>query len=302
MDFMDKDKELLETKRGYLKGDFEFFHLKDQKKIAFDYHYHDFNKIIIFISGNVTYHIEGKAYKLKPWDILLISNREIHNPIIDSGCSYERIILWINQAFLDKHSLDDSNLSTCFNLALKTNYNLLRLSPELIKSVRQNLLELEEAHKNIHFGSRILKNSLFMQLIVLINREFLGNYSHKDAYDIEYDERIDNILRYINDNLVGDLSIESLATKFYISKYHLMHKFKLHTGYSLHNYILLKRLIAANNLLKTGKPAMEVCIECGFGDYSSFVRAFKKMFGLSPKNHYNKVLQLEKIYESDGHF
>lgn len=299
---MDIEKELLEPKRGYLKGDFEFFHIKDQKKIAFEYHYHDFNKIIIFISGNVTYHIEGKAYKLKPWDILLVGNREIHNPVIDSGYSYERIILWVNQDFLDKHSADDCNLSTCFDLALKTNYNLLRLNPELVKNTRRKLLELEDAQKNNEFGSRILKNALFMQLLVIINREFLGNYSLKASDDIEYDERIDKVLRFINENLSEELSIDTLAQRFFISKYYLMHKFKFQTGYSLHNYILLKRLTAANNLLKTGKPAMEVCIECGFGDYSSFVRSFKKMFGLSPKNHYKNVLLLEKNYKSEGHF
>ena len=298
---MERDKDLSEPKRGYLKGDFEFFHIKDQKKMTFEHHYHDFNKIIIFISGNVTYHIEGKAYKLKPWDILLISNREIHHPVIDAGQCYERIILWVNQAFLDKHNGEDCNLSSCFEMASKTNYNLIRLSPELIRNSRHILTGIEEAYKSNAFGNRILKNSLFMQFIVMINREFLGNYSTKDAGDIEYDERIDNLLKYINENLSEELMIDSLSARFFISKYHLMHKFKLQTGYSLHQYIQLKRLINANNLLKTGKPAMEVCLDCGFGDYSSFVRAFKKMFGSSPKNHFKNVLQLEKT-STQEHF
>lgn len=53
-------------KTGYLKEDFRLFHINDQTKKDFSYHYHDFHKIIVFISGKVTYHIEGKAYHLKP--------------------------------------------------------------------------------------------------------------------------------------------------------------------------------------------------------------------------------------------
>jgi quercetin dioxygenase-like cupin family protein len=63
------------VKRGYLNEDFHFFRLKDQKKNEFEYHYHDFNKIIIFLSGEVTYLIEGKSYILKPWDILLVGHK-----------------------------------------------------------------------------------------------------------------------------------------------------------------------------------------------------------------------------------
>ena len=66
------------VKRGYLNEDFHFFNLKDQKRNEFEFHYHDFNKIIIFISGEVTYIIEGKSYKLKPWDILLVGKNDLH--------------------------------------------------------------------------------------------------------------------------------------------------------------------------------------------------------------------------------
>lgn len=53
-------------KTGYLNEDFRLFHIKDQTKKEFAYHYHDFHKVVIFISGKVVYHIEGKAYQLSP--------------------------------------------------------------------------------------------------------------------------------------------------------------------------------------------------------------------------------------------
>lgn len=285
--------EPLEQKRGYLKGDFEFFHIKDKKDTQFEYHYHDFNKIVIFISGNVNYLIEGKSYKLKPWDFLLISAREIHKPIIDPDNTYERIVIWLNQDFLDSHNTPDCNLSTCFESASKSKFSLLRFNPELIKNTKETLALLENAQKSKEFGSSILKNAYFLQLIVQINREFLGANHVVNTNDIESDERINNIISYINEHLGSDLSIEKLSSEFFLSKYYLMHKFKLQTGFSIHSYVTQKRLIKANELIKTGKPSTTASLECGFEDYSSFVRAFKKQFGLSPKKHAKNLKQNE---------
>ena len=71
-------------KTGYLKEDFRLFHINDQTKKDFSYHYHDFHKVVIFLSGKATYHIEGRSYPLKPWDILLVDRHAIHRPEIDS--------------------------------------------------------------------------------------------------------------------------------------------------------------------------------------------------------------------------
>lgn len=298
---MVKHEEITSSRRGYLEGDFELFHLRDKKDIQFEYHYHDFNKIIVFISGKVTYLIEGKAYKLKPWDVLLVSSMEIHKPLIDSSEVYERIVIWVNQAFLDKHSSDGCNLSTCFELAANHKYNLIRFSPDSLMIIRSLFSQLEQACIIKDFGHRILKNSLFMQLIVQLNRTFIEGIKKKEPGDVEFDESIDKILNYINENLRRDLSIDSLSKIFFMSKYYLMHKFKKQTGYSIHSYITQKRLIMSASLIRNGVPLMEASLECGFGDYSSFVRAFKKMFGLSPRDYYKNSKQLEASYE-EKHF
>ena len=79
-------------KTGYLNEQFRIFHIKDQTSKEFTYHYHDFHKVVIFISGKAAYHIEGKAYQLKPWDILLVNRHAIHRPEIDPSVPYERFI------------------------------------------------------------------------------------------------------------------------------------------------------------------------------------------------------------------
>lgn len=287
------DKNTLTIKRGFLKEDFRFFHLKDKKHSEFEFHYHDFNKIIIFMSGKVTYLIEGKAYKLKPWDILLVNSNEVHKPLIGSEEAYERIVIWVNSSFLINHNSKDCNLLSCFEVALKEKLNIMRLKAEYLTDIKHILSQLETACSSKEFGSDILKNSLFLQLVVYLNRLFLGTQEQKELSDIEYDENIGGILNYINENLSEDLSIENLAERFYMNKYYLMHKFKKQTGYTVHSYIVQKRLIMANSLIKKGEPITQVYIECGFTDYSNFIRAFKNSYGLAPKKYYKIIMELE---------
>jgi hypothetical protein len=190
---------LFAIKIGYLNEDFRFFHLKDKKAEEHAFHYHDFNKIVIFLSGNVTYVVEGKYYKLRPWDILFVSRSELHKPFIDPNEYYERIIIWVNSDFLESQSTDDSDLLTCFHTAAKDKLNLFRLSPDNMNIINDTLFSLEKEIRDRDFGSQILQNSYFFQLIVYLNRLMLRSKSNADVEDIQYDERIVNILTYINE-------------------------------------------------------------------------------------------------------
>ncbi|MCR1974652.1 AraC family transcriptional regulator [Clostridium sporogenes] len=283
---MDIKNSSSNIKRGYLKEDFRFFHLKDKKDMEFELHYHDFNKIIVFISGNVSYLIEGKAYKLKPWDILFVSSNDLHKVIINNDEPYERIIIWVNSKFLEMHNKNNSNLLTCFQLSSKLKINLFRMEEHNISLIKHTLFSLESATKDKEFGNIVLKNSLFIQLMVYLNRLFMNNTNHIEKNDIEYDKQIEEIINYIKENLQKNLSIDTLSSKFFINKYYLMHKFKSQTGYTLHKYIQQKRLAFSKSLIIKGHKITEIYLKCGFGDYSSFIRAFKKAYGVSPKDYY----------------
>ena len=211
-------------------------------------------------------------------------------PVISSEKPYERMILWLNPLFLEEHNKDNCDLLSCFHLASERKLSLMRLGGKEINQLRQNLSDLEEAIHSEAFGSTILKNALFLQFMVKINRLFLGMDMNKNIEDIRYDERIENVLSFIYSNLDKDLSIDMLAQAFYLNKYYLMHLFKKETGYTLYSYILKKRLLKASDLIKSGMQSGEVCSLCGFDDYSNFVRAFKKEFQLPPKQYFKQII------------
>ncbi|MDD3219731.1 MAG: AraC family transcriptional regulator [Lachnospiraceae bacterium] len=269
-------------KTGYLNENFQLFHIKDQIQRDFDFHYHDFNKVVFFLSGNVTYLIEGKAYYLKPGDILLVKQYDIHKPVIEASVPYERIILYIKNDYIRSLNDDVCDISTCFHEIENRSYNLIRLNTTLQTRIRDNISQLEHALKSQEFGSSLLSNSLFMQLMVYLNRIVLEKEYIEDRASLKYDSQTEQILNYINQNLSQDLSIEALAERFYISKYHLMRKFKSETGYTLHNYIIQKRLLQANQYIHQGTGIQKAAEQSGFQDYTTFSRAYKTHFGHAP--------------------
>ena len=263
-------------KTGYLKEDFRLFHINDQTKKDFSYHYHDFHKIIVFISGKVTYHIEGKAYHLKPRDILLVSQGAIHKPEIDPSVPYERYIFWI------RDDLSCQELNTSFQKANDRSFNLVRADSALQERLKDLLPEIEQTLQNKHFGDTVLRNALFTQFMIYINRIFLRTSSSPDKKTYSSDTQVEQLLKYINRNLSENLSIDQLANRFFFSKYHMMRKFKNETGYTIHNYITSKRLLMARSLISQGMPVMKAAQASGFHDYTTFVRAYKKQFGKAP--------------------
>ena len=275
----------INNKVGYLNDNFKIFHIRDKKDIKFEYHHHDFSKIVILIDGDLTYYIEGKAYILKPWDILFVNKNEIHKPVVNPNKYYERIVIWLNPDFMAKYAQGNNDLLKCFEVAIKNNYNLLRLNMKSIEIIKNLIQDIQNCNNSNEFGSEILKESLFVQLMVLMNRLFLNSDKNRDIEDIQYDKTIEGVLNYINSNLENDLSIDTIASEFFISKYYLMRKFKNQIGSSIHIYVVQKRLILARSLISDGLSMSSVCSRCGFNDYSSFVRAFKKVYGVSPSNY-----------------
>lgn len=269
-------------KTGYLNQEFRLFYLKDQKHQNFTYHYHDFYKVIIFLSGKATYHIEGKSYYLNPWDILLVDKYSIHKPEISSEEPYERFILWI------RNDLKEELLTRCFQKATDRCFHLVRLPSKMQKKLEQVLSEFYQSSKHQELGDAILEKALFYEFMVYLNRIFLEKQYICDQDSYAYDSRIEELLKYINRNLEKELSIEELSRKYFLSKYYMMRKFKEETGYTIHSYIVSKRLFLAKNLISQGFPVTKAALQSGFKDYTAFIRAYKKQFGELPSEALKK--------------
>lgn len=268
------------SREGYLNEDFRYFHLKDNAGQELDFHFHEFDKIVILISGTVDYSVEGTSYKLQPWDILLVRNHMIHKAVIDLSVPYERIIIYLNSAYVDRFA-PDSGLMECFAQAEKSRFCLMRPDASEKQAVQKCLANIESCLDDEGFGADIMRGSALTQLMVQLNRIMQSNAA-ENSESAEYNEKIAAVLSYINEHLSAELSIDELAAKSYLSRYHFMRLFKAQTGCTVHNYIRQKRLNLAARLIREGMPAVRAASECGFSDYSAFHRAFTQTFGVSP--------------------
>lgn len=272
------------VKRGYLNEDFRLFHIRDRVELELNYHYHEFDKIVVFLTGNVTYVVESKAYFLKPWDIVLVPHGQIHRPIIDTNEHYERIALWMNADYLRDSSIGGDDLRQCFAKAEEKNFALIRSDSAGRVTLMKLLNGVESAMKSKEFGHETMYRTSFLQFMVELNRISAGDDTDKNTAAFRSDPKLDEIIAHINANLGSDLSLDSIAKQFYISKSYLMHKFKETTGCSAHRYIQQKRLILAADLIREGLPVADAGARCGYGDYSAFLRAFKKLYGVNPSD------------------
>ncbi len=280
---MKQQKQTFNPRQYMLREDFELFHNKDDALLGVEFHDHHFYEAFFYISGKVTYVIEGKSYKLRPGDIILINNREIHRTVVELGSVYERVVLWIDPGYISRLSRENEDLATCFTSSAIKKYNLLRPKSDMLIQIKNTINRLEKALNGKGFGNSILTESYLGELLVYMNRAYQDTRDEEIEIDIEYNPKISEVIRYINANLDQSLTLEELSARFYISKYHLLREFKKSTGYTIHRFIHKKRMILARELLAEKMKVTETCIQCGFGDYANFIRAFKKEYGVSPK-------------------
>lgn len=268
-------------KIGYLHQHYKFFHIKDKEDRDFSYHYHDFDKIVYFLDGKADYMIEGKQYTLQPYDFVLVNRNEIHKPIVDFSLPYERIILYIEHEFLEKYKGTDYDLTGCFVKSLEAGVHVVRFPAPANNQLYEILVRMEENDKKKVYARELYGELLFLEFMILLNSACC-EYEMAYNSNVKYNKKVIDMIWFINRNLAEDLSIEVLSERFYISKYHMMRQFKEETGYSLHQYITEKRILAAKAMLLDGVPAATAAMECGFNDYSTFARAFKKTLGVIP--------------------
>lgn len=267
---------------------FEIQHKRDTYLNNVELHHHDFYEIYYLVSGDVTYVIEGKLCRVMPGDLLLVSPNELHQVSIQSGReAYERYVLWIDQAEVRRLSSQNSDLEQGLNPFHFGYTNLLRLTQEQRELIRNLMEAVYQESGNDHFGGDILRRSLISALLVQINR--IAQQRPEIQETVRSSRIVADVVDFVNGNYQERLTLDNLAERFYVSKYHLSHEFQRHMGTGVYKYILKKRLQIARQLLAAGEHPSHVSTHCGFADYAGFYRAFISEYGIAPRDYAESV-------------
>lgn len=254
----------------YEDKNFSFIHNTTERPMLDSFHMHVHNEyeIIYVVSGDCSYVLEDKIFKLKKNNLIVISPGKYHFLQIDgSSTTYERYNILIDpltQTANNIDSLENFELLDCTNDSLIT---------DIFKRLDYYYNELNSDQFADILGS------IMKELVYCINIH-KSNLQHVDAHT--QNAIVTKILAYIEQHLTTLSGIKEVAEANYVSDAYLFRLFKKHLKISPHKYVNDKRLILAQKMIRLGTRPTVAYEKCGFSGYTTFFKSYVKYFGHAP--------------------
>ena len=274
-----------QTRQVMTKDDFEIYYYNDTETVKVSSHVHRHFELYFYLEGNTSYEIKGVEYPLEYGDIVVIPPGVPHHAVLHNvDVPYRRFVVWVS----DKLGLNMYDIFPSVNY-IKTRPDdwqekyIFHCDKVTYGELLHILFQMLEEQNSREYGRDDLLLLRLTELTLLICRIMdrdinpKGRQREKELYE--------KVMMYISDHLEEEMSLDLLASLFYVSKYHLAHNFKENMGLSIHQYILKKRLSACADAILLNEKISEVYLMYGFNDYPSFFRAFRKEYGMSPREY-----------------
>lgn len=263
---------------------FALYYNFDDSMREFDEHSHDYYEFYFLISGNIQYTIDEHSYPLRKGDVLLIKPTQRHFAAIRSldKKPYVRYVLWLSPDHLKSLCSPNTNLMLPFE-KISGASNHMHISEEMQLMVSKLLQEMLLNIRSEEYGSDILLNALIIELLVSLARIKLYHQPMIPDGSSVTDPLILNALNYISEHITEEIRVDEIANALFVSKSYLSRQFTEFMGISIYSYIVKKKLYLSKQELIGNGMIKDAYMMYGFGDYSSYFRAFKKEFGMSPR-------------------
>lgn len=265
------------------RSEYRLYHIASTGKRTPEFHSHDFYEIYFFISGDVSAYIEEYAYRLRPGDVIIFPPERLHRAFFhNSDVLYERMILYVQREALSRMGQSDYNLLGMLDACMARAQFCHALTDQDLETCKYLFSDVIANIDDDSAHQRMLTRCKVTMLLTHVCKWFSES---PDEPSSRAGTRMANIIAYINEHISEDLSLDGISAKFFISKYHLIREFKAYANRTVYQYILSKRIILAKQYMQSGASPTDVYLKCGFHDYSSFYKVFKKETGLSPQQY-----------------
>ena len=236
-------------------------HLVDMNPVQKEYmfHSHNYCEILLFLGGDADYFVDGKQYRLEPYDLILIPKKSTHCLILNSAEPYENYVIHFHDSLLYlKHKEKLFRPPVIFNV--KADRDLLELFASFDRFYDR--YEKEDFHCIAQcLCQEIVTHCCYMERVAALSLGTGGRL-------------IPNILQYIDSHLTEPLGAELLSKEFNISRSYLQNIFSSEMKTGLKQYIMTRKIKAAHHDIIEGISAGEAASRYGFCEYSTFYRLY----------------------------
>ena len=281
---MKKYQSTFNPRQYMVSKDFEIFYYSDINLPNVKNHTHNYYEFYFFLQGEIELNIGGKTFPMTAGDVVLIPPGIEHRTFNrNESVPYRRFVFWVSQEYYEQIQTTNPDYSYIVTQATLKQHYVYHNGMGIFNALHSKCYRLLEEVHTERFGKESMITLCINDLMLHLNR-----MAYENLHPVKLRENKNlyiNLIQYIEEHIEEDLSLDNLADEFFISKYHIAHIFKENLGMSIHQYITKKRLDMCRNALLSGTNISKTFHTYGFKDYSAFFRAFKKEYGLSPKEY-----------------
>ena len=261
------------------------------------FHWHDYFEVLLILSGEGCYYVNGQAFEVTEGDILIFNNAELHGWQVTQSEMRVLAMVFAPRLVAGYGDFSDMEYLKPFIERGANFKNRVGSQEPCAAQIAGIMRQIEEEWRERQEGHRLMIKADVLRILTMLVRHYHDDTRSAARADRNKAlQRLKRAFEYIDGGYCGKLTLREAANRVYMSPNYFSHYFHTATGVSFSDYVTMRRVHKARELLETtGRSTYEIAVECGFHNSSNFYRLYRKHTGQSPRK---RPIEGEKPHNS----